>query len=946
MGKRLSTKRQISPKMRNLVATLAKCVRKFFIVQVCVLMSRLSAMSKKRSRSDITSHDNDDDSEPRAKRTRLLREALEIVQSDEPDDALDRWMVNTTMRGRGITANVDDVLGLLRGTNGTSTATATSPQPPPRPLLNETFISDVEKRIAARYALDNNDDSDYEFNVLQCIKDYVAMEDGVLQDVVSEANGDGDDDRLQRRIDTAVFILTRRLKKRTYVWALREAILTVLSNKTNRIVYRWCQKHAALNDVCNEMFRNNVMQGEFTLIQLNQEMARVQAGILETYSNTLLLGFEGSGLRGAQPQQKKRYNMRIAVIKAKLDRVMYAATVAYDHEKALIEYANVHSDNAFTLNKYTEAITFSFTHKICRAVMPQSQNKLSKYQTLLYSMLPRFMAEDLRYRERQSGNRQDLKNMMLYRERKTNDGKPTYTWEPYTTIQQFLNDKSQTVRGGDNSIMDLLTAQGGNAMAKAIIEFLTNGEFYALPRLVKDRYVFSFQNGIYYVRENRFYKFVDGPRVPAPVACNYINTIFDPAWVGDEANNPVLKVFHDRQNVHTKKPIQRFMPKPNMTLGTWRNIETPLMDSILEHQGIANRRGQNVLDWWYILTGRMLYDLGEFDNWQVVLFLLGHGGTGKSTLAQFVMSVYDTTDTNNIANQTETTFGLASYTESFMNVGLDINKKFRMDACDFKSIAAAEPVQVREKFKTAEKRLLQGSWMFIANEFPGWDEKGDSVERRLALFLFNVEVKNDSKDTGLLDRMRNLELAKFIVKANRAYREMVTVVGERDVHSVWPKKYFEFNTQRLRAMINPLGRFLCDKDYVYRDPKIGDQDNYNAATESSLYCPMDVFKKAYLTYCEHRKVKGETWTPLFYEHIMRFYHHPFDPKGKKGMQYPRHAIPGGAAQRSIQSKRVFYGLDLVQNLSNMERREAGLPAYAPAPPTNRMATIASLSSSP
>ncbi len=712
----------------------------------------------------------------------------------------------------------------------------------------------------------------------------------------------------------------------------REALLRALERKTRRLLYLWSRKHNNVGQVCSEMLRqdrDDVHSGDdsiehHVLIQLNKTMARHHADIISTYRMLYLLGMEGSALPGRTPA-KKHYTRRISIAKAQLDRVMYAATVCYDHEKTKLEYANVHDDAGFNQNKYVEAVTYSFNHKHVRAILPRLQtSKLTKNQKILYTMMPRFMANNFRYRAKyKGGNKKDIENIYLYRERKTKYGKSTYTWERYMTIQNFISNEAQPSRGGDGAFMDLITSAPGNTAARSIIEFLTSGNFHALPELVKDRYVFAFQNGIYYVRENHFHAFNDGPVMPAPVACNYIDETFDINWVGHARNNPKMIVSKTRRNIHTKEPMVTFEVPRTMRYGTWRDIETPLIESILQYQGIVNKGTMNVLDWFYVMCGRMFYNVGETDNWQVVLFLLGNGGTGKSTIMQYIMSVYDTDDTNNIANRVEGQFGLSAYKESLMNVALDINKQFQLDPCDFKSIAAVEPVQMAEKFKTSSKRLLKGSWAFVANEFPGWDEKGGSIERRLALFLFNIPVQNDSKDTGLLDRMREQEMGKFIVKANRAYREMVSIVGERSVHLVWPKKYFSFNTDTLRAMINPLARFLCDAEEVYRDPNL-DTDGYSV-TQSPFYCTVNAVKDAYRAYCHKKKLKFETWTPLFYGSTINFYRYA-EKKATSRHMYPRHALRGGEEQPKKLSagKKLFFGLDLVKNLSNTERHQASL----------------------
>ena len=55
--------------------------------------------------------------------------------------------------------------------------------------------------------------------------------------------------------------------------------------------------------------------------------------------------------------------------------------------------------------------------------------------------------------------------------------------------------------------------------------------------------------------------------------------------------------------------------------------ETPLLDVVLNSQ--FDDVTAEVL---CALFGRLLFDVGEFDNWQVMPYLVGHGSTGKSLM--------------------------------------------------------------------------------------------------------------------------------------------------------------------------------------------------------------------------------------------------------------------------------------------------------------------------
>ena len=58
------------------------------------------------------------------------------------------------------------------------------------------------------------------------------------------------------------------------------------------------------------------------------------------------------------------------------------------------------------------------------------------------------------------------------------------------------------------------------------------------------------------------------------------------------------------------------------------------------------------------MIGRCLYWDGVLDTWQVLLYLKGRAGTGKSTIVQVVESIYNHSDVATISSNTEPVFGL------------------------------------------------------------------------------------------------------------------------------------------------------------------------------------------------------------------------------------------------------------------------------------------------
>lgn len=137
-----------------------------------------------------------------------------------------------------------------------------------------------------------------------------------------------------------------------------------------------------------------------------------------------------------------------------------------------------------------------------------------------------------------------------------------------------------------------LTSSASNV--KAVVDYLTNCNDYQFPNLKKSRTVFAFTTGVYLAHEDFLYEFGSTPPLSDAV---------------------VAAKFFDLE-----LPLE-----PLRLAGHWRDIPTPHLDSILEYQ----RFPQDVIDWMYVLIGRLLYPLNERDGWQVIPFLKGQAGSGK-----------------------------------------------------------------------------------------------------------------------------------------------------------------------------------------------------------------------------------------------------------------------------------------------------------------------------
>ena len=88
---------------------------------------------------------------------------------------------------------------------------------------------------------------------------------------------------------------------------------------------------------------------------------------------------------------------------------------------------------------------------------------------------------------------------------------------------------------------------------------------------------------------------------------------------------------------------------------TYDDLKTPSLDQIFTFQ----RWDEEMITWMFVFIGRMFYDVNERDTWQVIPFLKGVAGTGKSFIINILLSIFDPKDVGILSNNVEEQFGLA-----------------------------------------------------------------------------------------------------------------------------------------------------------------------------------------------------------------------------------------------------------------------------------------------
>jgi hypothetical protein len=205
------------------------------------------------------------------------------------------------------------------------------------------------------------------------------------------------------------------------------------------------------------------------------------------------------------------------------------------------------------------------------------------------------------------------------------------------------------------------------------------------------------------------------------------------------------------------------------------DIPTPAMDQILDYQKLT----PEVKKWFYIMViGRSMFDAKTKDKWQIVPFIKGEAGAGKSSILKFMQEMYDPADVGVIDNKVEENFGLSQCIVDKLLIMIDeINGKMSMDQSHFNSIGSTGPLSLPVKGKAPIVFTQYITPLICAgNKLPPYPNDRDNFARRILPFLFDTKILDKDHDSSLDLRLR-LERGNIILKALRLYS------------GVWSKKH-------------------------------------------------------------------------------------------------------------------------------------------------------------
>jgi phage/plasmid-associated DNA primase len=204
-----------------------------------------------------------------------------------------------------------------------------------------------------------------------------------------------------------------------------------------------------------------------------------------------------------------------------------------------------------------------------------------------------------------------------------------------------------------------------------------------------------------------------------------------------------------------------------------RSTETPLLDVIFDAQF-----SREVADILLALMGRALFDVNALDTWQVMGFLVGISGTGKSAILVVLQHFFAPEAIGNLAAKREEVFGMANLIDKEIVIGRNVPGKLYgyLPENIMQAMIGGEPMEIRRKGLIMPMTMTWKAPLIMAGTNDNCINK--TLRQRVVSIRFN-KVVTHPKEFLQRDIVKG-ELPNVICRALQCYkalRERVDATG-------------------------------------------------------------------------------------------------------------------------------------------------------------------------
>jgi hypothetical protein len=272
---------------------------------------------------------------------------------------------------------------------------------------------------------------------------------------------------------------------------------------------------------------------------------------------------------------------------------------------------------------------------------------------------------------------------------------------------------------------------------------------------------------------------------------------------------------------------------------------TPNFDRILTHQFPPDVVG--ILE---VLLGRLLFPVGLHDNWQVVPWLVGASGTGKSIVQDTMAEMFSVSMTGSVGAVREKTFGMEGFYQKHVVFGHDLPHAMHGVVSQemLQCMVSGDRISVPRKNKIAADVRWDVPFLFASRRLPDYADSNGQIVRRLAAFTFRRAVSEES-DPLLRSRIVASEIPALVHRFVRAYVDAANEHRSQDFWRWCPKEMLEAQKE-VGVASSYVRRFLAlgptDKESRVADAK-GELTDVRVYTrrEEDVFTSLAAIKSAF-----------------------------------------------------------------------------------------------------
>ena len=390
----------------------------------------------------------------------------------------------------------------------------------------------------------------------------------------------------------------------------------------------------------------------------------------------------------------------------------------------------------------------------------------------------------------------------------------------------------------------------GRDVALQVASFIENFEDGQFPDVSKkvSLNVFSFADGLFCTDPVSIHYYDMKEEQPfTRFACQHIDELLPPKELFCETNEDgkVTKLDLNDSTLFSRSTLLQA-------------LETPNFDKILTNQNFDEFTRFH----FHVMFGRVIggYRIGDHDNWQTTMMVIGATGCGKSTLVEVGMSYFPTALVGLIDATLQETFGLSIIMDKAVWFMVESSARTKLTRTQFNSLSCGDPLTFNVKHMNAKTLPYTSPGMIVGNETIEFGAACGSVERRSMIFYMPnkaMEVDGDLKKKIMKER------GPLLVKSVLCYLMAARQYGNKDIWDYSPDSVIshrEINSQ----LTNVLQGFLKSNDvrlFPKTDPKTKDYNKQTSETD---------FRNAFFAWIDaNQRGSRPSWTPQYYEQTFK-----------------------------------------------------------------------------